>query len=95
MKLKDLVFKMYKSDNIWRARVNFINGYGASIVYGPTCYGDGVKTYELAVLHNNKICYDTHFTDNVLMYLSEDQVNIYLDLIGKLLPDVSLIEDRR
>ena len=42
---------------------------------GPGAYGDGVKTFEVAVLYKNEICYDSPITDDVLGYQTEDEVH--------------------
>jgi len=55
--------------------VQFSNGYGASIVQGPHTYGGNNGLYELAVLgKDGSITYDTPITDDVLGYLSEQEV---------------------
>jgi len=38
----------------------FPNGYGASVICNPYSYGGARGLYELAVLRNGHICYDTH-----------------------------------
>jgi hypothetical protein len=55
--------------------VQFSNGYGASIVQGPHTYGGSKGLYELAVFgKDGGITYDTPITDDVLGYLSEEEV---------------------
>jgi len=55
--------------------VQFSNGYGASIVQGPHTYGGSKGLYELAVFgKDGGITYDTPITDDVLGYLSEQEV---------------------
>lgn len=55
--------------------VQFSNGYGASIVQGPHTYGGSKGLYELAVFgKDGGITYDTPITDDVLGYLSEQDV---------------------
>jgi hypothetical protein len=55
--------------------VQFSNGYGASIVQGPHTYGGDKGLYELAVFgKDGQITYDTPITDDVLGYLSEQEV---------------------
>lgn len=57
-----------------RAVIKFDNGYQASIVRGGRFYTDN-GTHEIAVLDKNgAITYDTPITDNVLGYLSDEQV---------------------
>ena len=61
------------------------NGFGASIVRHEFSYGNHSDLWELAVLDtNNKICYNTHITNDVLGYLSEGDVNNILVQISHL-----------
>lgn len=54
--------------------ISFKNGYGASIIGGAIAYGDGIDSFEVAVLKNDVLCYATPITNDVLPYLTEDQV---------------------
>lgn len=55
--------------------VQFPNGYGASIVKGEHTYGSKDGLYELAVFgKNGHITYETPITNDVLGYLSEEEV---------------------
>jgi hypothetical protein len=55
--------------------VQFPNGYGASVVQGERTYGGKDGLYEIAVFgKNGEITYDTPITDDVLGYLSEQEV---------------------
>lgn len=55
--------------------VQYSNGYGASIVQGPHTYGGKDGLYELAVFgKDGEITYDTPITNDVLGYLSEEEV---------------------
>jgi len=67
-----------------RARVNFPKGYGASVVSGDFTYSDEVQPYELAVLKNGSLCYDSGLTEDVIGYLSEDGVTELLQRIENL-----------
>lgn len=62
--------------------VQYPNGYGASIVQGPHTYGGPNGLYELAVFgKNGEITYDTPITNDVLGYLSEQELEkILLDI---------------
>jgi hypothetical protein len=66
--------------------VQFSNGYGASIVQGPHTYGGTDGLYELAVFgKNGEITYDTPITNDVIGYLSEEDVNEILNKIKELI----------
>jgi hypothetical protein len=62
--------------------VQFPNGYGASIVQGEHTYGGKDGLYEIAVFgKDGGITYDTPITNDVLGYLSEQEVEkILLDI---------------
>jgi len=63
----------------------FENGYGASIVCTPYTYGGKEGLYELAVFGNDgHITYDTPITNDVLGYLSEQDVTDVLIKIQQL-----------
>jgi len=65
--------------------VQFSNGYGASIVQGEHTYGGSKGLYELAVFgKDGQITYDTPITDDVLGYLSEQEVEKILTDIKNL-----------
>ena len=66
------------------ARINFDNGYGASVVKSMYSYGGNQELYELAIIKNSDICYDTPITDDVIGYLTEDDVTKYLGQIQEL-----------
>ena len=66
---------LYKSDN----------GYGASIVQTLYSYGGKQGLWELAVLDSNEqISYNTPITNDVLGYLTEEEVNETLKKIKNL-----------
>ena len=67
-----------------KARIDFDNGYGVSVIRSPYSYGGNQGLYELAVIKDNNLCYDTPITDDVLGYLTEDQVTDYLRQIQEL-----------
>ncbi len=82
MTFNELEFKEqqrpWTSDRI-QAVVSFSNGYGASVVKGATTYGGKQGLYELAITKLNEnskweICYDTPITNDVIGYLTEDDV---------------------
>jgi hypothetical protein len=61
------------------------NGYGASIVKHRFSYGNEDDLWELAVTDKDgNLCYDTPITDDVIGYLTEQDVNDTLDQIAAL-----------
>ena len=89
MKFEDLAFevnpdKFFMGKKFESVKVAFDNGYGASIIRGYGTYGGEVGLYELAVLHNNELCYDSGLCDDVVGWLSPDEINEWLEKIEKL-----------
>lgn len=79
---KDLKFEpRYLSS---QATMEFDNGYGVSVLSGNIAYSNGIDTYELAVLKNGDLCYDTPITDDVLAYITEEEVTKAMEEIQKL-----------
>lgn len=66
------------------SRITFPNGYTASVVRGDNTYGGSQGLYELAVIHDGKIVYDTPVTSDVLGYLTEGDVTERLNEISNL-----------
>ena len=78
MKFQDIKFETMEEffdPNAIRALVEFPNGYRASIVRHVGSYGGKDGLFELAVMDSqNQIVYDTPVTDDVLGWLSPDEV---------------------
>ena len=71
----------------WHAKLKFSNGFEVSVLCGEMFYSNGVDTYELAMLHNDCLCY-TEITDgDVLGYLSEEEVTKIMKKIQELPKD--------
>jgi hypothetical protein len=83
---KDIQFKEHPSTfGGIIGRIEFDNGYGASVVKSPFSYGGGDNLYELAVLgKDGQITYDTSITNDVIGYLTEEGVEELLINIQKL-----------
>lgn len=64
--------------------MNFDNGYGVSVVFGEQWYSNGIDTYELAVLHNGSLIYDTHITGDVMGYISKEKVTEVMKQVQEL-----------
>jgi hypothetical protein len=80
----DLEFIPHEFQGI-RSTIMFKNGYGASVVKTQFSYGGSDGLYELAILDNDgDICYDTPITQDVIGYLTEEEVTEILKQIQNL-----------
>jgi hypothetical protein len=66
-------------------RIMFDNGYGASVVRHIMSYGGKLGLYELAILDKEgDLTYDTPVTNDVIGYLTPEEVTNYLIKIQEL-----------
>jgi hypothetical protein len=80
---KDLKFENHsvataeieRFNGVKQAIENFENGYGVSVLFGSCFYSNGIDTYEVAILFGESITYNTEITDDVMGYLSKDEVS--------------------
>ena len=78
IRLDDLDFKPhYHLPGARHAEISFANGYGVSIV-------KGVSWFEIAILKDNEICYDTELTNDVIKTSDLVEVDKILCAIQKL-----------
>lgn len=56
------------------AHMEFENGYGVSVIFGNAFYSNGIDSYELAVLKDGQICYDTEITNNVIGGIKKEEI---------------------
>jgi hypothetical protein len=67
------------------SRIQFDNGYGASVVKSPFSYGGNRGLYELAVLDSEgELTYGTPVTDDVIGYLRPEDVTDVMEKIQQL-----------
>ncbi len=64
--------------------VEFSNGYAASIVSNDMSYGSDRGLFEIAILYNNNIVYDTGLTEDVIGFLDFQEVADTLKQIEQL-----------
>lgn len=64
--------------------IGFKNGYGGSIITGAFAKGNVNFPYELAVLKDGHVCYDTPITNDVIGHLTADEVGEILEKIEAL-----------
>lgn len=60
--------------NSKHAVMEFENGYGVSVIFGEQFYSNGIDNYEVAILKDGFLCYETYITNNVVAYQTEDEV---------------------
>ena len=73
-KFEDIQFTPHPMSGV-RSVTMFENGYGASVVSHPMSYGGKMGLYEMAVLDKNgELTYTTPITDDVIGYLTPEQV---------------------
>lgn len=88
--MTDFGHKEYKTEETHlhggiKYKFKFSNGFGASVVRHDFSYGNKVGLWELAVLgEDGGITYETPITDDVLGYLTEEDVKSELERIRKL-----------
>jgi hypothetical protein len=61
-------FKEYRKNWV------FHNGFGIYVIRGLGTYGAEKNLFEIAVLKNNKLCYNTPITDDVIGFLTDEEV---------------------
>ena len=88
-KFKGNLVDQRKRDGVpYQATYRFDNGFGASVIRGPRTYGGPEGLFELGVIewHGNvwDLTYDTPITDDVLGWLTEDDVDNALLEISRL-----------
>lgn len=68
-----------------KSRMQFDNGFGVSVVSHTYSYGGRDGLYEVAVLDsNNQLTYDTSVTNDVLGYLTEEDVTDVMKQVQEL-----------
>ena len=80
--IADSGIERYK--NAKHAVMSFDNKYGVSVIFGSCFYSNGIDNYELAILYNNEITYNTKITNDVMGHLSEDKVSEIMIEVQKL-----------
>lgn len=89
MRFEDLDFRhvdrmsLFGEDFV-QARVDFPNGYGASVVRGRGTYGYEDGLYELAVMKHGHLCYDSGICEDVAGHLTPEDVTEWLGKIEAL-----------
>lgn len=83
--IKDLKFEPHPIGEGIQAVIEFDNGYGASVISDTRYfYSTPARPYEIAVLYDGVIVYDTPITNDVCGYLTEDEANEILTQIEAL-----------
>lgn len=62
----------------------FPNGFGASVIRHMGSYGYQKGFWEVAVLRDNDLCYDSGLTEDVIGHLNDPEVDQLLGQISRL-----------
>jgi len=84
---KDLKFKTIDSEHVTgvTTSLHFKNGYGISVICHSFSYGGNRGLYEIAVLDSQgRLTYDTPVTDDVIGFLTENEVSEIMEEIQRL-----------
>lgn len=85
----DLVFGEHINPNMIndtkQARMQFDNGYGISVLLGGEgIYSNGIDTYEVAILYDDELCYDSGLCDDILAYRTQEEITELMEKIQQL-----------
>lgn len=85
---KDLIFEPSEPIlNGVQARIDFDNGYGASVIKNRISYGESAGLYELGVTKDNQLHYDNPVANgDIIGWLDEEEVS-------KLLIEIQNLKD--
>lgn len=67
-----------------QAKMDFENGYGISVLFGSMFNSNGIDTYEVGILKDGTLCYDTPITNTVIGYITADEVTDIMRKIQEL-----------
>ena len=81
---RDLQFQL--NDTCERARMDFANDFGVSVIRGEGTIGGTKGLWEVAVMKNGWIDYDTPVTDNVIGSCTEEDVTRIMKQVQELNP---------
>jgi hypothetical protein len=81
MTFDDLKFRTHSLGYGVQARVDFPNGYGASVVKLPGSYGFETGKYELAVLEGDHLTYNTPIASDVVGNCTPEDIT---DLLARI-----------
>jgi hypothetical protein len=70
---------------MYRAKLEFPNKYGISVITGPGTYSDN-NTFEVGILYDGKLCYDTNLTNDVLGYQTPEDIDNIIKKLEALPP---------
>lgn len=71
---KDLEFKSHPTSIGTQAKMNFSNNFGISVIKCLGSYGYEKDLWEVGVLYNGSLTYNTDITNDVLGYQTEQDV---------------------
>lgn len=97
MTFKELVFNPHPAAYLGfgvQAIHEFPNGYGISVINGKYAHCDD-HTYEVAILKDGHLTYDTPLTQDVLNYQTEKDIDNILSFLENYQPSYIDIDDEQ
>jgi hypothetical protein len=83
---KDIEFKKHSNIHAGfdkQGRIDFENGYGVSVVCGRSAYC-GSGTFEVGIMKDGDLTYETDITDDVLGYQSPEDITKIMEKLQSL-----------
>jgi hypothetical protein len=84
----DLIFGQHINNCIKdtkQARMQFDNGYGISVLLGGEgIYSNGIDTYEVAILYDDELCYDSGLCDDIFAHRTQEEITKLMEKIQQL-----------
>ncbi len=71
---KDIQFEQHLTMPGVKSYTEFENGYSVSVIKTQYSYGGNRGLYEMAIMKDNEIVYDTEITNDVLGHLTPEDV---------------------
>jgi len=84
---KDLEFEVHPEGLGTQAVMKFNNRYGVSVITGRMFYTNKSNPFEVAVLKDGTLTYNTHIASDVLGYQTEEDVTRIMKQVQELKDD--------
>lgn len=69
-----VVYKKQSGPNGIKYRIYYANRYGVSLIKTDYSHGGDQELWEMAVLKDDKLCFDTHIASRTIGFLTEEDI---------------------